>query len=295
MGDWIGRLVGENMEREEWKIACELSRTHGTDYNRFYLSQRLFNRVWVYRQRRENVEARDWGTGVCFERAFFADYCGGIQSAKPWILASASQDGTMRLWHAYKHSGEQSAAVADVHAMVSEKNDNENANGNNDNNNDTNNPPEGQQQRRQQQNRGGRLPRTQLTQVITLSFNCDGTAICGGTDTCHPSSSRLFCYDFDLSKIKEESRGEAPPLDSLSAYDLSNFYNRKILEPLNLAVHRSRVDVTKFSNTDARIFISGSADGYVMCWQLPPKPESNDRIKLKKGNRMRDDCCCVFG
>ena len=208
--------------------------------------------------------------------------------AKPWILASASQDGTMRLWHAYKHSGEQSAAVADVHAMVSEKNDNENANGNN--NNDTNNPPEGQQQRRQQQNRGGRLPRTQLTQVITLSFNCDGTAVCGGTDTCHPSSSRLFCYDFDLSKIKEESRGEAPPLDSLSAYDLSD-YNRKIdmLDPLQLVDHMSRVDVTKFSNTDARIFISGSADGYIMCWQLPPKPKSDDRIKLKKGNRMRDE------
>ena len=82
MGDWIGRLVGENMEREEWKIARELSRTHGTDYNRFYLSQRLFKRVWVYRQRRENVEARDWGTGVCFERAFFADYGGDIQSGE---------------------------------------------------------------------------------------------------------------------------------------------------------------------------------------------------------------------
>ena len=39
--------------------------------------------------------------------------------AKPWILASASEDGTMRLWHAYKHSGEQNAAVLDVHGMVS--------------------------------------------------------------------------------------------------------------------------------------------------------------------------------
>ena len=39
--------------------------------------------------------------------------------AKPWILASASEDGTMRLWHAYKHSGEQNAAVFDVHGMVS--------------------------------------------------------------------------------------------------------------------------------------------------------------------------------
>ena len=210
--------------------------------------------------------------------------------AKPWILASASEDGTMRLWHAYKHSGEQNAAVFDVHGMVSgpqaaadndiDRNGNENENNENDttnnnnninnNNNNNNNPPEDQHEQRQQQVHGRGRPRTRLTRVSTLSFNCDGTALIGGTDTCAFTSSRLFCYDFDLSKINDEAAGEAPPIHAMRAYDMpSNGTSPR-------ATHTHDVDVTKFSNTDPRTFISGSSDGYVMCWRMPPKPADGD-------------------
>jgi WD40 repeat protein len=220
--------------------------------------------------------------------------------AKPWILASASEDGTMRLWHAYKHSGEQNAAVFDVHGMVSgpqaaadndiDRNGNENENNENDttttnnninnNNNNNNNPPDEQ---RQQQVHGRGRPRTRLTRVSTLSFNCDGTALIGGTDTCAFTSSRLFCYDFDLSKINDEAAGEAPPIHAMRAYDMpSNGTSPR-------ATHTHDVDVTKFSNTDPRTFISGSSDGYVMCWRMPPKPADGDgMIALSTKNASVD-------
>ena len=223
--------------------------------------------------------------------------------AKPWILASASEDGTMRLWHAYKHSGEQNAAVFDVHGMVSgpqaaadndiDRNGNENENNENDtttnnnninnNNNNNNNPPEDQHEQRQQQVHGRGRPRTRLTRVSTLSFNCDGTALIGGTDTCAFTSSRLFCYDFDLSKINDEAAGEAPPIHAMRAYDMpSNGTSPR-------ATHTHDVDVTKFSNTDPRTFISGSSDGYVMCWRMPPKPADGDgMIALSTKNASVD-------
>ena len=223
--------------------------------------------------------------------------------AKPWILASASEDGTMRLWHAYKHSGEQNAAVFDVHGMVSgpqaaadndiDRNGNENENNENDtttnnnninnNNNNNNNPPEDQHEQRQQQVHGRGRPRTRLTRVSTLSFNCDGTALIGGTDTCAFTSSRLFCYDFDLSKINDEAAGEAPSIHAMRAYDMpSNGTSPR-------ATHTHDVDVTKFSNTDPRTFISGSLDGYVMCWRMPPKPADGDgMIALSTKNASVD-------
>ena len=224
--------------------------------------------------------------------------------AKPWILASASEDGTMRLWHAYKHSGEQNAAVFDVHGMVSgpqaaadndiDRNGNENENNendtttnnnniNNNNNNNNNNPPEDQHEQRQQQVHGRGRPRTRLTRVSTLSFNCDGTALIGGTDTCAFTSSRLFCYDFDLSKINDEAAGEAPSIHAMRAYDMpSNGTSPR-------ATHTHDVDVTKFSNTDPRTFISGSSDGYVMCWRMPPKPADGDgMIALSTKNASVD-------
>jgi len=220
--------------------------------------------------------------------------------AKPWILASASEDGTMRLWHAYKHSGEQNAAVFDVHGMVSgpqaaadndiDRNGNENENNENDtttnnnninnNNNNNNNPPDEQ---RQQQVHGRGRPRTRLTRVSTLSFNCDGTALIGGTDTCAFTSSRLFCYDFDLSKINDEAAGEAPPIHAMRAYDMPSNGTSPC------ATHTHDVDVTKFSNTDPRTFISGSSDGYVMCWRMPPKPADGDgMIALSTKNASVD-------
>ena len=220
--------------------------------------------------------------------------------AKPWILASASEDGTMRLWHAYKHSGEQNAAVFDVHGMVSgpqaaadndiDRNGNENENNENDttttnnninnNNNNNNNPPDEQ---RQQQVHGRGRPRTRLTRVSTLSFNCDGTALIGGTDTCAFTSSRLFCYDFDLSKINDEAAGEAPPIHAMRAYDMPSNGTSPC------ATHTHDVDVTKFSNTDPRTFISGSSDGYVMCWRMPPKPADGDgMIELSTKNASVD-------
>ena len=223
--------------------------------------------------------------------------------AKPWILASASEDGTMRLWHAYKHSGEQNAAVFDVHGMVSgpqaaadndiDRNGNENENNENDtttnnnninnNNNNNNNPPEDQHEQRQQQVHGRGRPRTRLTRVSTLSFNCDGTALIGGTDTCAFTSSRLFCYDFDLSKINDEAAGKAPSIHAMRAYDMpSNGTSPR-------ATHTHDVDVTKFSNTDPRTFISGSSDGYVMCWRMPPKPADGDgMIALSTKNASVD-------
>ena len=223
--------------------------------------------------------------------------------AKPWILASASEDGTMRLWHAYKHSGEQNAAVFDVHGMVSgpqaaadndiDRNGNENENNENDtttnnnninnNNNNNNNPPEDQHEQRQQQVHGRGRPRTRLTRVSTLSFNCDGTALIGGTDTCAFTSSRLFCYDFDLSKINDEAAGEAPPIHAMRAYDMpSNGTSPR-------STHMHDVDVTKFSNTDPRTFISGSSDGYVICWRMPPKPADGDgMIALSTKNASVD-------
>ena len=223
--------------------------------------------------------------------------------AKPWILASASEDGTMRLWHAYKHSGEQNAAVFDVHGMVSgpqaaadndiDRNGNENENNENDttnnnnhinnNNNNNNNPPEDQHEQRQQQVHGRGRPRTRLTRVSTLSFNCDGTALIGGTDTCAFTSSRLFCYDFDLSKINDEAAGEAPPIHAMRAYDMPSNGTSPC------ATHTHDVDVTKFSNTDPRTFISGSSDGYVMCWRMPPKPADGDgMIALSTKNASVD-------
>jgi len=217
--------------------------------------------------------------------------------AKPWILASASEDGTVRLWHAYKHSGEQSAAVLDVHSMVSgpqvAAENNIEGNGNENNNNGNNiNPSEEQQQQQQQQqqHRQARVrgrPRTQLTRVVTLSFNCDGTALCGGTDTCHIMSSRLFCYGFDLSKVNEESEGEAPSLSVLCAYDMTSNYDMPS-DQYPTHTHTRDVDVTKFSNADPRTFISGSSDGSVICWQIPLELKGNDGIKLTEKSTRAD-------